>query len=187
MVNAERIRAINKTLPTTNISGKSYVMVKDRVAAFRELFPEWSIINEIISDDGVTVVMRTTIQNEEGRTIATAHAQERYNATKINRTSALENCETSAAGRALGFLGIGVDDSFASANEVENAQAQQNAGEAWPLPSDTITGADVAKLRAILGDDQRVESVLKFYHLESLAAMTYQQFRDCMKRAGGAA
>lgn len=184
MVSAERIREVNKSLPTIPISGKNYVMVKDRVAAFRELFPEWSIINEIISDDGVTIVTKTTIKDENGRTIATAHAQERYNATKINRTSALENCESSSAGRALGFLGIGIDDSFASANEVEAAQVQQNAGDSWPAPDDTITGSDVAKLRAILGEDRRVDAVLNYYHIGSLAEMTYAQFRDCIKLAG---
>ena len=177
-----KIREINKKLPTVPINGKQYIMVKDRVAAFRELFPEWSIINEIISDDGVIVVMRTTIQNEEGRTLATAHAQERYNATKINRTSALENCETSAAGRALGFLGIGVDDSFASANEVENAQAQQNAGEKWPEPGDKIGGAEIMKLRALLGD--QLDKALAYYHLEGPGEMTFRQYRDCFQRMG---
>lgn len=187
MVNPEKIREVNKALPKMTIKGKEYVMVKDRVAAFRELFPDWSIENEIVQDDGVTITIKTTIRNEDGRIIATAHAQERYNATQINKTSALENCETSSLGRAIGLLNIGTDDSFASANEVENAQVQQAAGEKWPELGDTITGADVAKLRAILGDEQRVASVLKFYHLESLTDMTYAQFRDCVKRAGGAA
>lgn len=190
MVNAERIKEINKNLPTVPIKGKggkvkNYVMVKDRVAAFRELFPEWTIQNDRISDDGVTVTVRTTVANEEGRIIATAHAQERYNSTPVNSTSALENCETSAIGRALALLGIGIDDSFASANETETAQARQEAGDKWPAPGDKIKGNDVAKLRALLGSDERVAAVLAYYHLDSLAAMTYEQFRDCVQKASG--
>lgn len=177
-----KIREINKKLPKMDIKGKEYVMVKDRVNAFREIFPSWAIINEIISDDGVTIVMRTTIQNEDGRAIAAAHAQERYNSTQINKTSALENCETSAIGRAIGLLGIGIDDSFASANEVENAQAQQNAGEKWPEPGDKIGGAEIMKLRALLGD--QLDKALAYYHLEGPGEMTFRQYRDCFQRMG---
>ena len=179
-----KLKEINAALPRVNIKGKQYVMVKDRITAFRALYPEWSILTEILTDDGVVVTVKTTITDQEGRVRATAHAQEKYNSTPINRTSALENSETSSIGRALGLLGIGIDDSFASANEIETAQAQQDAGERWPDPGDKISGAEVAKLRALLGEEQRVENALKYYHLESLADMTYQQYRDCFKKMG---
>ena len=178
----ERIREINKKLPKMNIKGKEYVMVKDRVNAFREIFPAWSIVTDIVSDDGLTVTIKASVLDEEGHTKATAHAQERYNSTQINKTSALENCETSAIGRAIGLLGIGIDDSFASANEVENAQAQQNAGEKWPEPGDKIGGAEIMKLRALLGD--QLDKALAYYHLEGPGDMTYRQYRDCFQRMG---
>lgn len=177
-----KVKEVNAALPKINIKGKMYVMVKDRISAFRELYPEWAILTELINDDGIVVTVKTTVADQDGRVRATAHAQEKYNSTAINRTSALENCETSSIGRALGLLGIGIDDSFASANEVETAQAQQDAGEKWPEPGDRITGAEVVKLRALLGD--RLDSALAHYKVESLTEMTYQQYKDCFKRMG---
>lgn len=178
----ERIREINSKLPTVPIGGKQYIMVKDRVNAFREIFPEWAILTDVLNDDGIVVTIKATIADQDGRVRATAHAQEKYNSTKINRTSALENCETSAIGRAIGLLGIGIDDSFASANEVETAQAQQDAGERWPEPGDRISATDAAKLRGIAGE--KLDSALAFYKINSLTEMTYQQYRDCIQRLG---
>jgi deoxycytidylate deaminase len=69
--------------------------------------------------------MVATILNEQNRIIATGHAEEKRKASQINSTSALENCETSAIGRALAGAGFGGSE-FASANEVQNAIQQQN-------------------------------------------------------------
>jgi len=66
------------------------------------------------SADGV-VLMQAVVKDESGRTIATGHALEKKDSTFINQTSYIENCETSAVGRALGILGIGVDTAIASA------------------------------------------------------------------------
>lgn len=162
-MNFKALQELNEHLPTMNIKGKRYVMVKDRVAAFRSCCPDGTITTEIIHTDGVTVTIKATVCDEDGKVLAQAHAQERYNITAINKTSALENCETSAIGRALGLIGIGIDDSFASANEVVTAQAQQAAGERWPMPDEHISPRDATKLRALLGD--RLEEVLqKFGH-----------------------
>ena len=182
MVELNKIREINEKLPTVPLKGKQYVMVKDRVNAFRELFPEWSIVTDVIADDGVSVTMKATVADEEGRVKATGHAQERYNATQINKTSALENCETSAIGRALALLGIGIDDSFASANETEQAQAQQNAGEKWPEPTEKISGPEIAKVRALLGD--RLDDALKYYKVAGPADLNYAQYRDIVVKMG---
>ena len=69
--------------------------------------------------------MKATVKDETGRVIATGHAYEKEGSSFINKTSALENCETSAWGRALGNLGIGIDESMASAQEAANAMIQQ--------------------------------------------------------------
>lgn len=162
------------SLPTMNIKGKQYVMVKDRVAAFRSVCPEGAITTEIVHTDGVTVTVKATVADETGRILAAAHAQEKYNSTTINKTSALENCETSAVGRALGLLGIGIDDSFASANEVQTAQAQQAMGETWPGPNERISPHDATKLRAFLGD--RAEEVLAKYGRKSVNEFTNAEY-----------
>ena len=94
---------------------------------FREKFPDYGLRTEIVDMSGDYVVMRAEIiKNENGEEflLATGHAEEKRGSTQINKTSALENCETSAIGRALAAMGLGGTE-FASANEVQNAIHQQ--------------------------------------------------------------
>ena len=107
-----------------NIRGKEYQTVALRVQKFRETHPTWSITTHIEDRTEDYVVMAAEIRNEEERLIATGHAEEYRKASQINGTSALENCETSAIGRALALAGFGGTE-FASANEVQNAIHQQ--------------------------------------------------------------
>ena len=88
---------------------------------------EAGFLTEIISAAEL-VVMKATIQDEERRILATGHAEEKRGSTNINKTSALENAETSAIGRALAALGYGGTE-YASADEVANAISQQNDEE----------------------------------------------------------
>lgn len=115
---------VNKKLPTTNIKGKEYVEVNNRITAFRRLYPEGTILTEILSHDNGLVVMKATVLTPEGTVLATGHAFEKETSSYINKTSYIENCETSAVGRALGILGIGIGSSIASAEEVSNAIVQ---------------------------------------------------------------
>ena len=115
---------------TTNIKGKQYVEVTERVTYFR-IAPEykgWSIETEIISMEDGEVLMKTTIKDSEGIIKSTGLAHEVQEASYINKTSYIENCETSAVGRALAMLAIGIDTSMASADEVEIAIAKDEAG-----------------------------------------------------------
>jgi len=107
-----------------NIRGKEYMTVALRVQHFREVHPDWSIVTQIVHRDADEVVMVASILNEQGRLIATGHAEEKRKASQINSTSALENCETSCIGRCLASAGFGGSE-FASANEVQNAIQQQ--------------------------------------------------------------
>jgi|TARA_Y100000033_G_scaffold10139_2_gene9242 hypothetical protein len=116
----------NYKFKTTNIRGKQYVEVNERIKFFRqeEQYKDWSIITEVKEMTDTDVVMCTTIRDARGVPIATGHAHEVKGSSNINKTSHIENCETSAVGRALAMLGIGIDTSIASANEVETAIAQ---------------------------------------------------------------
>lgn len=107
-----------------NIHGKQYQTVALRVGKFREAHKDFSLTTEIVSRDPECVVMKATITNESGRVLATGHSEEYRATSQINRTSALENAETSAIGRALAALGLGGTE-FASADEVANAISQQ--------------------------------------------------------------
>lgn len=108
-------------MKTVNIKGKEYVEVNERVKYFRENFEDWSIETELLSNENGVCVIKAIVKNPDGIVKATGHAYENEGSTFINKTSYIENCETSAVGRALGLLGIGIDTSIASSEEVENA------------------------------------------------------------------
>jgi len=117
----------NYKFKTTNIRGKQYVEVNERIKFFRqeEQYKGWSISTRIEHMNEEEVVMCTSILDASGNIVATGHAHEVKGSSNINKTSHIENCETSAVGRALAMLGIGIDTSIASANEVETAIAKQ--------------------------------------------------------------
>ena len=121
----DEIAKANKYINTTDIKGKSYAMVNQRVKAFRMLYPEGRIKTEIVSDNDGKIIMKATIYDEDGKELSNAYSYENEGSSNINKTSYIENCETSAIGRALGFCGLGVDVSIASYEEVSNAIERQ--------------------------------------------------------------
>ena len=108
-----------------NIHGKAYLTVARRTNDFRERHPDYGIHTEILSIDDATVVCRAVITDEAGRQISSGIAEESRTSSRINQTSAVENCETSAVGRALAFFGMAGTE-IASADEVAGAINQQN-------------------------------------------------------------
>lgn len=125
----EQLKKVNDAINKVDIKGKAYAQVNDRVKAFRQLCPMGTIETEIISLENGVVTMKATVRDDEGHVLGTGLAQEKESSSFINKTSFIENCETSAVGRALGFAGIGVDGSMASAEEVANAILNQNTEE----------------------------------------------------------
>lgn len=114
-----------KDTGVVNIHGKEYKTVAKRVDEFRkEHGLKLSILTSIVDRDENTVVMKAEILDENRNVIATGYAEENRTASQINKTSALENCETSAIGRALANFGLGGGE-YASADEVANAIQQQ--------------------------------------------------------------
>ena len=121
----EDLQKANALIKTTPVKGKEYAEVPQRVKAFRSLFPTGTISTEIVSIDGDMCVIHATI-SVDGVILGEGTAYEREGSSYINKTSFIENCETSAVGRALGFAGFGSDASIASAEEVTNAIEQQD-------------------------------------------------------------
>jgi hypothetical protein len=107
-----------------NIRGRDYQTVAYRVGLFREKHPDWTLQTEIIHRDSECVVIKASLLDENGRIRSTGHSEEYRKSSTINKTSALENAETSAIGRALAGLGFGGTE-FASADELVNALQQQ--------------------------------------------------------------
>lgn len=156
-MNYENLEKINKTLKTTDIKGKDYVEVNERIKAFWRLCPEGRIVTNILKiEDGVCVIQAAVFENKEDRAPrATGIAYEKEGSTFINKTSYIENCETSAVGRALGNAGIGIDTSVASAEEVQNAILQQD-GEKTITKTQADALFELAKNRGIEKDDMIV-------------------------------
>lgn len=128
MIKYEDLEKVNQTIRTTDIKGKEYAEVNQRIKAFRMLFPEGLIETELVSNIDGVCIFRAYIYNDNNL-LATGTAYEKENSTFINKTSYIENCETSAIGRALGIAGFGIDTSVASYEEVQNAINNQNKKE----------------------------------------------------------
>jgi hypothetical protein len=114
-----------------NIHGKEYQTVALRVKNFRDAHKDYRLLTEIVHRDENCVVMRAMIADTSGNVIATGHAEEYRADGQINKTSALENAETSAIGRALASFGLGGTE-FASADEVARAVSGQKSGVIKP-------------------------------------------------------
>ncbi len=133
-------KEVNDRLTRTNIKGREYIDVAQRIQGFWELYPQGRIVTEMVADDGKRCVFKAEAHDmSEGGAglLATGHAYEVNSGRGVNATSYIENCETSAVGRALGMLGIGSTDSIASADEVIAAQAHQaqaHQAQAQPQP-----------------------------------------------------
>ena len=128
-MNYADIQKVNSEISTIDLKGKSYAMVPERVTAFRKLFPEGFINTEIISHDGQTVLMQAKAgyyENGCSIILGTGFAQEVKGKGMVNGTSYIENCETSAVGRALGMIGLGINGGgICSAEELANAVTAQ--------------------------------------------------------------
>lgn len=129
----QRIKEVNERLRPMLIErktkggvvSKEYNTVDQRIQGFRELFPNGSIQTEIISFADNAILIKATAYDDDGKIIATGHAHEKQEASYINETSYVENCETSAIGRCLGVIGIGITEGIASVEEMKEAEEAQ--------------------------------------------------------------
>ena len=141
MFDYSQIVEVNKGVTYVAVKGKNYAEVAQRVQAFRKLIPGGYITTDIIKMDAGIVYMKAEAgyYAEDGRRVmlATGLAFERQDASNINKTSFIENCETSAIGRALGFIGLGSEKGIASAEEVSHAIETQEAIENGTIPDPT--------------------------------------------------
>lgn len=178
-MNYEELTMINEELKTVDIGRKPYVQVNDRVQGFRKLFPMGDIKTEMvvyIPDD--YCVFKCDVYDEDGEHLATGYAQETVEKNRnINRTSMLENCETSAVGRALGFLGIGSVDSIASADEVNKAR-----NKAKEL--DDEIGEELARelAEALMKAGQSPDAVVRYNKVDHLWNLTYEQYNNVKRK-----
>ena len=113
---------------------KDYVEVNVRIDKFYQKYPSGRIVTSIQSHENGVVIMKADVYRSTDDAVpsATGHAYEKEGSSYINKTSYIENCETSAVGRALAILGFEIKKSVASKEEVANAQYQQKQPEPKP-------------------------------------------------------
>ena len=144
------INDLNRTHGVTQRGGKKYTEVFVRVEAFRKAFAlDHGINTEILLDDGKRVVIKATVINAAGMIVGSGMAEEIRGSSNVNKTSALENCETSAIGRALASIGLH-GGTYASLNEIDavprKAAAQQQQAQSTQPPAPAPVAAPAADL-----------------------------------------
>lgn len=133
-VSYEQIKKANEEITKMQVGNGKYAKVSERVNAYRKVYPTGTIKTEIEAIDDLTVRIVATVSDEEGNVIATARATEEKKAKgkmTINLTDMIENCETSAVGRALGFAGFGIDQEIASGDDIQRNKSQNKMFEIY--------------------------------------------------------
>ena len=128
LINAmSEVNNLNRSHGDTQRGGKKYTEVFVRVEAFRKAFgTDLGIDTSIVVDDGQRVVVQAKVIDKTGAIIGSGIAEEIRGSSNVNRTSAIENGETSAIGRALSSLGLH-GGSYASSFEIDVAQHNDQA------------------------------------------------------------
>jgi len=158
-----------KNIPTINLKGKEYTEVKDRVMFFRmdEQYRGCYFITEVIELNHEVASFVCKVYNKEGVIISTGTAYERTTQGPVNKTNHAENAETSAVGRALGFLGIGIVGGIATAENMQNT----------PFTEEWIGEAQRQELAKMIQDSKT--DLMKFndnFSIDSLAELPAKEF-----------
>jgi hypothetical protein len=151
MYDFKQLQHANASIKTTNVQGKDYAEVNQRIKAFRSICPGGSIMTEMLSCENGVCIFKATVCDEEMRVLGTGTAYEKEGSSFINKTSYIENCETSAVGRALGMCGFGIDTSIASSEEVQNAILNQGKAPGNNAPGKQMTPREqlIARLKEL--------------------------------------
>lgn len=179
----EQLQNANETIKTTDIKGKDYAEVNQRIKAFRMIYPEGFILPNIENYENGVVTMSAEVgyYADDGRKVLLAKgtAQEKESSSFINKTSYIENCETSAVGRALGMLGIGIDTSVASYEEVQNAINNQEQKTTVPEKRSKVQIDALIMLASRKG--VTCDKLLKKYKVKNLADLPEKEYIACLK------
>ena len=181
MVTYEDIKKANEEIRTTDIKGKDYADVNQRIKAFRKVYPTGFIKTSMVSNENGICVFKAQcgFYSDEDimHLLGEGTAYEKENSSFINKTSYIENCETSAVGRALGMAGFGIDTSVASAEEVQNAINNQRAEAP---KNDRVKEADLrAKVLGYINKCQmskeNIDKICQLYKVKDIKDMNAQQ------------
>lgn len=184
----KKIVEANNHIITTKIKGKDYSEVNQRIKVFRMVYPTGFIITELLSDElngegkdayhtcRFKAAVGFYTDNGECVTLGVGHAYENEKSSFINTTSYIENCETSAVGRALGMAGFGIDTSVASAEEVGNAIIQQEK-----KPTKATTN-QIEMIKSLVSD---IPALLEYYNIDKLEELSVKQASEIIEKKKG--
>ena len=188
MIKYEDIAKANKKMKPVDIKGKPYVEVHQRIKAFRMVYPQGFIETELLQNENGVCVFKATVgytytvlDNDKVEfhkfVLGTGTAYEKENSSFINKTSFIENCETSAIGRALGIAGFGIDTSVSSAEDIEKTT------KAVAVQKEEIKATkEQIKFIEELGLD--LGKVYDFYKIDNLSELTLKQASEIIKQKG---
>lgn len=191
MANYIDLLEANSLIQKKDIKGKQYGEVTERVKAFRYVYPQGTIETEFVSNDvykgdgSKVCIFRAKVYDDKGNLLSTGTAYEKENSSFINTTSYIENCETSAVGRALAMAGFSIGTTIMSYEELSNAELQQELLK-------PITEAQIKTLQGLIKQCQEkklaYESILDLFKIDDLKDLTRGQygkvllgFKDLMK------
>jgi len=187
------VSELNKTHGVAQRGGKKYTQVVHRMEAFRTIFGlDCGVDTDIMVDDGHRVVVKATITDNNGLIVGSGMAEEIRGQGNVNKTSALENCETSAIGRALASIGLSGGE-YASANEMEAVpRKQQNLDESSsgggsggnpPSPVETSPDAnDVSDRELYMQMKSRLDKIKMPGGVDNLFVENRHQIMNMKKR-----
>ena len=128
----DAVAELHKSHGVQQKGGKFYTQVVHRMEAFRRIHgTDFGIDTQILVNDGKKVVVKAIIADKDNRTVGVGMAEEIRGQGLVNTTSALENAETSAIGRALASLGLAGGE-YASANEMDAVVRKTDAIKETP-------------------------------------------------------
>ena len=180
MITFDDIRKANESIKTTAIQGKDYAEVNQRIKAFRTVYPTGTISTNMVSNENGVCIFTAVVgyYTDDGDFVplGTGTAYEKENSTFINKTSYIENCETSAVGRALGMCGFGIDVSVASYEEVQKAINNQEEPKA--------TEKQVSMIENLYSDNE-IEKIYERAKVEQLKDLTVSQASALISKRKG--
>lgn len=159
----KEIQELNKTKGVPQRGGKKYTQVQDRMDVFRKhVGTTYGIQTFLVVDDGKRVVMKAIIKDLEGTIIGSGYAEEIRGQGFVNKTSCMENAETSSIGRALASLGLSGGE-YASANEMDTAQRNEQAKEKGTTTQNASQMRGSAEdLKKLIQDEENAKYTLSY-------------------------
>ena len=186
-VTFEQIAQANRSLKLTPVRGKDYVEVNQRVKGFRQIYPTgWIMTNMERETDGFVIFKARCGYKDEKTgqmvTLAEGTAFEERTSSPINRTSYIENCETSAVGRCLGFAGFGIDTAVCSADEMKGVvEIEKDQMRDDGYDPDAKVKPDTAKFIVNVMPADRLKKMLDHYGVNTVAELTASQAGEVLQ------